>query len=71
MLTILNCMHPEPHPIWTNLYITTRLSDIKDRTPQNKLKLSEDKTDAMVLGKLSVLSGVGMDVIVVANCQIR
>ena len=32
--------------------------DIKGCPIKNKLKLSEDKTEAMVLGKLSVLSGI-------------
>ena len=44
--------------------------DIKGCPIKNKLKLSEDKTEAMVLGKLSVLSGISRDSIVFAGCQI-
>ena len=36
------------------------MSDVKDWTIQNKLKLNEDKTEAMVLGKPSVLVGVSI-----------
>ena len=46
------------------------MDDIKDWTIKNKLKLSEDKTEAMVLGKLSVLSGISRDSIVSAGCRI-
>ena len=35
-----------------------------------RLKLSEDKTEAMVLGKPSVLSGISKDSIVFAGCRI-
>ena len=36
------------------------MSDVKDWAMQNKLKLNEDKTEAMVLGKPSVLAGVSI-----------
>ena len=35
-----------------------------------KVKLNEDKTEALVLGKPSVLAGVSIDAIDVAGCQI-
>ena len=37
---------------------------------QNKLKLNEDKTGVMTLGKPSVLSGISKDWIVFAACRI-
>ena len=40
-----------------------------ERAIQTKLKLNEDKTEAMVLGKPSVLAGVSIDAIDVAGCQ--
>ena len=46
------------------------MDDIKGWTIKNKLKLSEDKTEAMVLGKPSVLSGISRDSIVFAGCLI-
>ena len=46
------------------------MDDIKGWTIKNKLKLNEDKTEAMVLGNLSVLSGISRDSIVFAGCLI-
>ena len=46
------------------------MSDVKDWTIQNKLKLNEDKTEAMVLGKPSVLADVKIDSLSVAGCQV-
>ena len=46
------------------------MDDIKGWTIKNKLKLNEDKTGAMVLGKPSVLSGISRDSIVFAGCLI-
>ena len=46
------------------------MDDIKGWTIKNKLKLNEDKTGAMVLGKPSVLSGISRDSIVFASCRI-
>ena len=43
------------------------MDDTKGWTIKNKLKLSEDKTEAMVLGKPSVLSGISRDSIVFAG----
>ena len=37
--------------------LSTCMSDVKDWTIQNKVKLNEDKTEAVVLGKPSVLRG--------------
>ena len=50
--------------------LSTCVSGVKDWTIQNKVKLSEDKTEAMVLGKPSVLAGVSIDAIDLAGCQI-
>ena len=46
------------------------MDDIKGWTIKNKLKLNEDKTEAMVLGKPSVLSGISSNSIVFAGCLI-
>ena len=44
--------------------------NIKGWTIKNKLKFKEDKTEAMVLGKPSVLSGITRDSIVFSGCRI-
>ena len=46
------------------------MDDTKGWTIKNKLKLIEDKTEAMVLGKLSVLSVISRDSIAFAGCLI-
>ena len=46
------------------------IDDIKGWAIKNKLKLNEDKTEAMVLGKPSALSGISRESIVFAGCQI-
>ena len=46
------------------------VDDIKGWTIKNKLKLNEDKTEAMVLEKPSVLSGISRDSIAFAGCLI-
>ena len=46
------------------------MDDVKSWTIKNKLKLKDDKTEAMVLGKPSVLSGISRDSIVFACCRI-
>ena len=46
------------------------MDDIKGWTIRNKLKLSEDKMEAMVLGKPSVLSGISRNSTDFAGCQI-
>ena len=71
MLMTLNCMSC-PLAQFDDMCgkLSTCMDDIKGWTVKNKLKLNEDKTEAMVLGKPSVLSGILTDSTVFAGCRI-
>ena len=71
MLMTLNCMSC-PLAQFDDMCgkLSTCMDDIKGWTVKNKLKLNEDKTEAMVLGKLAVLSGMLRDAIIFAGFRI-